>query len=185
MLASAISVSLLLGSIASQPTKAYAPQQNNETKTLETFPETMGTPTEVKVKVKTAKTTTLVKANTQITPEKLSAWLGDSPLAPYSELILKSPHWSTIIGICAIEQYKCQRAPNWNYWGMMVVKNGVMSLQKFDTAEQAIAEITRRMELYEQRWGSPIENWRGKYCASACSNWESTVIKIKKEVESL
>src|ERR1051326_2399604 len=46
------------------------------------------------------------RAQKQVSPEVLSVWLSSklSPLAPYSEQLAQSNYWSTIIGICVIEQ---------------------------------------------------------------------------------
>lgn len=103
-----------------------------------------------------------------------------SPLAPYADQIAKSDFWALLIGICTIEQYGCTKAPNWNYWGMMKPGGG---LRAFETAEEAIGYMDGYfIRLYETR--KTVESLRGYYCASECTNWEPTVIKVKALLEA-
>jgi hypothetical protein len=115
-----------------------------------------------------------------------------SPLAPFAELILESKYWSTIIGICHIEQYSCSRLPhgnNWNLWGIMKPGGG---LQFYATAQEGLDAIHGFLERAETVRGRPtIESFRGWYCYSSsepghvCSNWEPVVLRIRAEVEAL
>ncbi|MCL5667353.1 MAG: hypothetical protein M1383_06310 [Patescibacteria group bacterium] len=103
-----------------------------------------------------------------------------SPLAPYADQIAQSDFWAVLIGICTIEQYGCTKAPDWNYWGMMLPGGG---LRKFESAEEAIAFMDAYfIRLYESR--KTVESLRGYYCASACTNWEPTVVRVKRLLES-
>lgn len=104
-----------------------------------------------------------------------------SPLAPYSRLILESSHWSTIIGICAIEQYGCTKAPSWNYWGIMCSGR----VCHYGSAEEGIAAISNLLAKYEARGKDTIESMNGYYVVPASSLWLNTVIKTKAAVEGL
>lgn len=123
------------------------------------------------------------RAETQISETALRSYLESkgSPLANYSTQILASPYWSTIIGICTIEQYGCSHAPYNNYWGLMKRGGG---LQHFATLEAGIAAIDAFLAKGEDLHPT-IESMRGWYCASACTSWEPTVIKTKLLIESL
>lgn len=128
-----------------------------------------------------------VKANGKIDPAKLEAWLKiqkfnknvGSPLAPYAAEILQSDYWSTIIGICYIEQNHCTSAPAWNYWG---IASGATHYQ---SAEQSIAAIDTLLTHYESTGHTTIEKLNGYYVQPANPNWLNIVIKIKAQVEGL
>jgi len=105
----------------------------------------------------------------------------NSPLADYAPQIASSSYSSLIIGICAIEQYNCTRAPNYNYWGLM----GKTGLQKFSNMGQGIQAIDSFLTKAENNGRTTVESFRGWYCQSACTNWESTVLKVKAQVEAL
>ena len=129
---------------------------------------------------------TSTRANRQITAEALGHFLEgkNSPLAPYASLILDSPHWSTVIGICTIEQYGCSRLPygtNWNLWGI----GGAAGLRVYKTPEEAIAAITALLARYEERGYDTIEELNGYYVQPASQNWYSVVTKTKAHIESL
>jgi len=160
---------------------AVVEQQNNEP--IET---PTPTPPPAPTPKQKARTTGInLKSNTKADPEKLKAYLVSigSPLANYSDQIAQSEFWSLLIGICHIEQYGCTKAPNtspYNFWGMM--QSG--HIRKFASQEEAIAYMDNYfIQLYPKR--PTIESLRGYYCASACTNWEPTVKKIKALVESL
>jgi hypothetical protein len=129
------------------------------------------------------------RAENLIDVQSLQNYLSDrhSPLAGYSAQILQSPHWSTIIGICWIEQYGCTKALYNNYWGIM----GGGGLRRFASLESGIQGISDLLAKYEANGRDTIEEFRGYYCVNrnypgnVCPNWESTVLKIKAEVESL
>lgn len=124
------------------------------------------------------------KAEKTISTEVLRAYLEGikSPLAPYSTQILESPHWSTIIGICTIEQYNCTHAPGNNYWGLMCPGKG---LCKYATLADGITAISARLVKYDVNGHDTIEKLNGYYVYPASSNWYNTVIKIKTHLESL
>ncbi len=123
--------------------------------------------------------------------ERLQVWLSDrkSPLAPYSSSILESPYWSTIIGICHIEQSKdggiCNRLPggkNWNLWGI----GGSSGLAYYSTPEQGIQAISELLAKYETEYGkTTIEQLNGFYVLPASNNWLNTVLKSKQLIENL
>lgn len=100
-----------------------------------------------------------------------------SPLAPYAAQIAKSDFWALLIGICYIEQYQCtQTTATWNYWGM---GPGL----RFKSAEEGIDYMDNYfINLYPRK--STIQSLKGYYCASACTTWEPTVIRIKQMLES-
>jgi len=137
---------------------------------------------------------TSLRANRTVGDEALRGWLDerDSPLAPFTTELLASEYWSTILGICTIEQYSCTRLPhgtNWNLWGIMKPGGG---LQFYATAEEGIAAIHSFLQRAETLRGRPtIESFRGWYCYSAsdpehiCRNWEPVVLRVKAELESL
>jgi len=55
---------------------------------------------------------------------------------------------------------------------------------RYPTMEAGIEAISAFLAKAEAKHPT-IESMRGWYCASACTNWEPTVIRIKNEVESL
>jgi hypothetical protein len=118
-----------------------------------------------------------------INPEVLSLYLSNkhSPLSDYATQISQSPYWSTILGICTIEQYGCTKAPFNNYWGLK--SHG--SLIRYGTLEEGIGAIDSFLTKAEANGRTTIESFRGWYCASECVNWESTVINTKTQIESL
>lgn len=122
------------------------------------------------------------RSENPISADTLKQWLTDrnSPLAEHADTLARSPYYSTIIGICWIEQHQCKSAPAFNYWGLM----GKAGLQKFPNMESGIAAIDAFLAKGEAKHPT-IESMKGWYCASACTNWQPTVIKIKVEVENL
>jgi hypothetical protein len=65
-------------------------------------------------------------------------------------------------------------------------------LQFYATAEEGIQAIHNFLERAETIRGRPtIESFRGWYCVNrnyagnVCPNWESTVLRVKSELESL
>ena len=130
------------------------------------------------------------RAEKTIPVEKLQAYLEQkgSPLAPYAGNILESSYWSTILGICKIEQSKaggiCNRLPggqNWNLWGI----GGASGLNYYSTAEEGIAAISDLLTKYEARGYDTIEKLNGYYVQPASSNWFNVVLRTKQELESL
>jgi hypothetical protein len=120
------------------------------------------------------------RAEGAISAEQLKIFLLDrgSPLSPYAGQILLSPYWSTIIGICWIEQYGCTRAPGNNYWG---IGPGI----HYPTIPEGIAAIDTLLTKYEAKGKDTIEELNGYYVQPASANWFNTVVKIKNELESL
>lgn len=120
------------------------------------------------------------KAEKQITVEKLRLYLEQkgSPLAPYSEQILASPYWSTIIGICTIEQYGCTRAPYNNYWGIGPGK-------KYATPEEGITTISEFLAKADKAGRNTLEKLNGWYVVPASSNWFNVVLTTKTKLENL
>lgn len=136
---------------------------------------------------------TPIRADETGTAEALRQYLQSkgSPLAPFTDRLLESEYWSTIIGICTIEQYSCSRLPggdNWNLWGLMRAGGG---LQRFETAAGGIQAIDSFLSKAESRGRTTIESFRGWYCVNrnypgnVCPNWEPTVLKVKNELEAL
>jgi hypothetical protein len=120
------------------------------------------------------------RAEKQIPSEALRLFLKDtgSPLAEFSDQILASPHWSTIIGICWIEQYHCTHGPNFNLWG-------IGPHHRYSSYEESINAISDLLSKYEIRGKDTLEELNGYYVQPASNNWLSTVLRIKSEVESL
>ncbi len=131
------------------------------------------------------------RSQKQISAEAIRVYLVSkgSPLADYAEQISNSPYSSTIIGICAIEESThkngkiCDINPRGsnNFWGIM--ERG--GLKTYPAIGQGIEAINNFLGRAETGHRATIESFRGWYCASACTNWESTVLKIKAEVENL
>lgn len=121
-----------------------------------------------------------IKAAQTIPVEVLQQYLSrkGSPLAPYSADILQSPYWSTIIGICTIEQYGCTKAPNNNYWGLGPGK-------RFATPAEGIAAISAFLAKADSSGHDTIEKLNGWYNQPGSSNWLSTVTKTKLKLETL
>lgn len=177
---------LFLGAVMSRASNAEAPEPNSAEAAIVNPP--LGPPYSepikkvVPVKKITVASTPLV-ASRKIDSNTLAAWLEkqNSPLAQYSDQLLSSDYWSLIIGICYIEQYHCSKAPSNNYWGMMKSGGGLM---KFTNLSEAITYMDNYFVKLSTR-KSTVESLRGYYCASACTNWEPTVKRIKAELESL
>jgi hypothetical protein len=135
-----------------------------------------------KTQIPTNKGTSTKNAH-PVSAEAISQYLAGSPLQPFAERIAQSPYSATIIGICAIEQYGCQKAPYYspyNFWGLM--SKG--QLIKFASQEEAIDYIHLFLDKAYNNGRTTIESMRGWYCASACTNWEPTVLKIKFQLEN-
>lgn len=140
--------------------------------------------TKVTVQSKVTKGSSSTRASNTIPVDRLEAYLSGigSPLAPYSAQILESPHWSTIIGICTIEQYNCTRAPGNNYWGIMKRGGG---LERYASLPDGISAISNLLVRYESRGKDTLEKLNGYYVVPASQNWYNTVLKIKLKVEEL
>lgn len=145
-----------------------------------------------KPKAKTKQVSRLhsTRAEKQISEEALRNLLEarHSPLAPFAGQILASPYWSTIIGICTIEQYGCTKAPNWNFWGIKSSgKCGASGkgFARYCTAEEGIQAISNLLARYESKSKDTLEELNGYYVQPASSNWLNTVIKAKDELERL
>lgn len=127
-----------------------------------------------------------IRADKTITIDTLRQYLTSkkSPLAENADTLLGSPYWSTIIGICAIEEYGCSVNPfgSNNLWGIMC---GSGVLCRYPDLPTGIDAIHRFLERAESKGRTTIESFRGWYCASACTTWEPTVIKVKLLVENL
>jgi hypothetical protein len=126
-----------------------------------------------------------IRATTAVSLEalrqRLSSW--NSPLEDQASLLLRSPYWSTILGICAIEEYHCSVLPggnNWNLWGI----GGAGGLQFYATPEEGIAAINDWLAAHEATYPT-IESLNGYYVVPASANWQSVVISVKSELESL
>lgn len=126
-----------------------------------------------------------IRASKTVSEEALRQYLEarKSPLANYAELIVQSPYASTIIGICTIEEYSCSVNPYGtnNLWGLM--SGG--KLIRFVSIEAGIDAINNFLSKAENNGRRTVESFRGWYCASECTNWESTVISTKEKLESL
>lgn len=126
------------------------------------------------------------RAERTISEGQLRQWLENkrSPLAPYTESILHSDYWSTIIGICTIEQYGCTRLPggkNWNLWGI----GGSSGLRYYSTPEEAIQAISELLAKYETRGYDTIEALNCYYVQPCSQAWYNTVLKTKTTLENL
>jgi len=126
-----------------------------------------------------------ILASHQVSEEALRQYLvsKNSPLVDYTGSLLTSPFWSTIIGICTIEEYSCSVNPygSNNLWGIM--RGG--HLERFESIEMGIQAINDFLEKAETSGRTTIESFKGWYCQSECTNWESTVIQTKEKVENL
>lgn len=178
----AILAGFFLGAFLSHASNAEAPKPNSEEEKILQPPPPIVVVLK-KTPTKTAVSKTPLIASNTISVTALQSWLEkqNSPLAPYAEQILQSQYWSLIIGICYIEQYHCSKAPGNNYWGMMKSGGGLMV---FKTLPDGIAYMDAYF-VKLSRTRSTVESLRGYYCASACTNWEPTVKRIKQELEHL
>lgn len=146
-------------------------------------PPSEPTPTP-KPKVTVPKKGTDLKNAHPIDAEKLRVFLKNSPLASHTEQLVKSDFTALIIGICWIEQYSCTRAPGNNYWGMMKLGGERAGLRVFASLPEAITYMDGYFtRLYPRR--STVESLRQYYCVGPCTNWEPTVLRIKREIEAL
>lgn len=126
-----------------------------------------------------------IRASTTITEASLSRFLAEkkSPLEPFSSQLLQSSYWSTIIAICTIEEYSCSHNPSGsnNLWGLMYDGHII----RYNSFTESIAAIDSFLQKADRNGRTTIESFRGWYCASECSTWESTVISTKEKLESL
>jgi len=185
LLVLAMMAGVILGALTSHASNAEAPEPDSSAAAI-VNPPYGPLHSELKplvIPVKKTTTHTPLLASRKIDTTKLRDWLEQqsSPLAPYAEQILTSDYWSLIIGICYIEQYHCSKAPGNNYWGMMKPGGG---LRQFASLPEALSYMDGYFVKLSGKRDS-IESLRGYYCASACTNWEPTVKRIKAELESL
>lgn len=124
------------------------------------------------------------RAEKQISEQTLFLYLSEkhSPLAGFSSQILASPYYSTIIGICTIEQYGCTKAPFNNYWGIMCGKGYPC---KYSDLHAGIEAIDAFLAKAEASGHGTVESLNGYYVQPASSSWLQTVLKIKFELENL
>lgn len=126
-----------------------------------------------------------IRATKTISEEALRQYLASkkSPLSDYVATLLDSPYYSTILGICTIEEYSCSVNPYGtnNLWGLMA-QGKLLSYSSLGDGIQAINNFLAKAETNGR---TTIESFRGWYCASACTNWESTVIQTKDKLEAL
>ena len=134
-----------------------------------------------------------IRASKTISEEALRQYLEKkhSPLDLYVSQILSSPYYSTIIAITSAEQSfnrnptcKATGKPSNNLYGMMKAGGERAGIRCFDTLMEGWDYMNAWFEKVEKTRPT-IESLRNYYCASACTHWESTVLKIKKEIESL
>lgn len=95
-----------------------------------------------------------------------------------------SPHWSTIIAICTIEQANCSRLPggtNWNLWGI----GGSSGLKRYASAEEGISAISGLLAGYELKGYDTIEELNCYYVQPCSANWLRVVLTTKATLESL
>jgi hypothetical protein len=127
-----------------------------------------------------------IRASTTISEEACRQYLEskNSPLSAYcGGGLLTSSYWSTIIAICTIEEYSCSVNPYGtnNLWGLMSGGH----LIYFDSLSAGLDAINNFLNRADHNNRTTIESFRGWYCASECSTWESTVIQTKETVENL
>lgn len=126
-----------------------------------------------------------IRSTNPISEETIRQYLlsKNSPLAGVASLIASSPYSSTIIAICTIEEYSCSVNPygSNNFWGLMSQGHII----RYPTIQSGIEAISSFLERADNNGKHTVESFRGWYCASECTNWESTVIKTKLLIESL
>jgi hypothetical protein len=169
--------------------KAYPdPLPNEPLEIVQAYGPIYTPPIKVPAPKPIAVTTTSLKAPVKIPVDTLQNYLAGTPFVPYAAQLLESDYWSTIIGICTIEQYSCSRAPYNNYWGLMKPGGG---LQRFATLSDGIAAIDAYLTRRFNAGRDTLEEFRGYYCVNTaypgnvCPNWESTVKRVKLELENL
>lgn len=141
--------------------------------------------------VSTAQDNHTIRASTAGSETAVRQWLTqkDSPIAVLVPSLLQSPYWSTIIGICTIEEYSCSVNPydTNNLWGIMA--NG--HLKSYPTLRDGIDAIEAFLAQAEDHGRNTIESFAGWYCVdtnqphNVCPNWQPTVLRIKTQLESL
>lgn len=132
---------------------------------------------------------TSLRANRTITPEALGQYLAakESPLELHAAQILESPYWSLIVAITAAEQ-SFNRQPQsspYNLWGMMKFGGSAAGLRWFSSFPEALDYMDGYFRALEDRGRTTVQSLRGYYCASACTTWEPTVLRVMKELEAL
>jgi hypothetical protein len=127
------------------------------------------------------------KIPSQSQPMQLEQSSPKSPRSFLTQNLSPNDYSATIIGVCFIEQYHCQRAPGNNYYGIM----GPTGVQRYATIPDGITAISDLLARYEARGRTTIESLRGFYCVNRnypdniCPGWEDTVLKVKAQLENL
>lgn len=124
-----------------------------------------------------------IQAQTTISEEALRQYLAakGSPLTEYSADLLDSTYWSTIIGICTIEEYGCTHYPNNNMGGLMSSGH----LIQFASLADWINAEDRFLLRAATNGHDTIEKLNCWYVVPCSTNWLKTVITTKQHVESL
>lgn len=111
--------------------------------------------------------------------DKLAAYMDGKPLAAFVDQLAASEYGATIVGICAIEQWACSRAPHHNYWGIFCGK----TLCRYGSPEEGIRAIDALLTKYESRGRDTIEELNGYYVVPASPNWYATVTKVQAQLQ--
>lgn len=141
-----------------------------------------------------------IRASKTISEEALRQYLEakHSPLVPWAGSLGESPYWSTIIGICTIEEYSCSVNPHEtnNLWGIMCsghlcsypsLAAGITAINDY-LANRDAQGLDTVEKFRTQKIG---DKYRAIYCYEAnsadhiCWGWERTVIRVKTELENL
>jgi hypothetical protein len=163
------------GNPLSQNNVAYKP-------VIETAPE-IKLPSRPVIPARLSNFSHSILAATAISPEALRQYLESkgSPLAGYVELLQASPYWSTIIGICTIEEYSCTHFPENNMGGLMSRGH----LIPFNTLADWISAENAFLEKAYAEGKTTIESLNGWYVVPASNEWLNTVIQTKQTLENL
>ncbi len=172
---------LILGIFLSPPVVAEAPPPDNVRLVMPSKPEIKPPVAAQKPQKKAIGGSHGIKANNTISEATLAEYLrkNNSPLADYAGEILKSPYWSTIIGICTIEELKCSINPHSsnNFWGL---GPGI----RYPSIPAGLEAINAFLAKAETKHPT-IESLNGWYNQPGSANWLNTVVSTKLKLESL
>ena len=169
----------------SEDQNPLSPENVLYSKSIENLPESTSPPQSNGVGEKVRGIGTSIRASHTISEEALRQYLEakHSPLESEIQQLLNSPYWSTIIGICTIEEYSCSVNPSNsnNLWGLM--SNG--KIIRFPTLEAGIQAINDFLAKAEIKGRTTIEKLNCWYVQPCSQTWLKTVLRTKDLLESL
>jgi hypothetical protein len=105
-----------------------------------------------------------------------------SPLAPYSEDILKHENWKLVLAISNGESTMCKRQLYNNCWGV----GGAWNLRRYDSFSDGFDDVNRLItDKYVAQGGDTPEKIVRKYVGHASPNWVAAVNQTLTQLDQL